>query len=174
MDKMSKFEDTVGLWHDKLPHLSDRTRGWVADNSWWLTLVIVAVGIAGIVVVLSMSLLASLVLMGMAGIVGAAAGSVILMFVALAMILTVANAVLLALAIGPLKQKEYKGWRLAFVAVLLNLAGAIAKVLYDFKPGALVMSLLVSVLAAYLLYEIRERFARVSVTARLSSSDVKS
>lgn len=174
MDTMDKFEDTVASWHTKFPHLSDRARGWLADNLWWLALIVVIFGIAAVMIVLSMSLLASMVLAGMAGIVGATAGNIIMVFVAISMMLTIVNAVLLALAVSPLRRKDYRGWRYLFVVILLNLAASITKVLFDFKLSSLVMSLLLSVLAAYLIFEVRDRFAKVPAVTHVPVREAKS
>lgn len=171
MERVTKIEEFAASWYEKLPHLPESARTWLADNCWWMVLISVIIGGLSVIGVLSMSLLAGLLLAGIAGVAGVAAGGFIILFVLLWLALAVLSVILLALAINPLKRKEKKGWTLVFMVALVNVAAVAVKVIFDFEIASFVFGLIGSAIAGYFLFEIRNRFVAVTVVTPVAKTD---
>ena len=48
METLHKLEDTIEGWLKPLPHLPEDWRKWIANNSWWITLIGVIISAFGI------------------------------------------------------------------------------------------------------------------------------
>lgn len=158
MERMSKIEDIISEWHDKTPHLPATVRQWLADNSWWVALAIAILGAIVIFFILIPLLLLGAVLSGLAGVLGAVAGGLLLLIAIIWMLVAIVSIILLAVAVGPLKRHQKRGWNLLFFALLINVTVIVLKLLIDFEPASFMLGLLMAALAGYLLFEMKDHF----------------
>lgn len=78
----------------------------------------------------------------------------------LGMLVLVASAVVSLLAVTPLRARRLYGWRLLFLAALINLAYAVLSLFIAGQGiGSLIVSLLQSALSLYILFQVREVYA---------------
>jgi hypothetical protein len=162
MEYISKVENAVGEWHEKVPHLPATVRQWLADNSWWVALLIVIIGSMVILFILLPLLLLGAILSSLAGIWGAAAGGFLLLLATMWMLLAITSIVLLAVAVSPLKRHKKRGWNLLFVVLLLNVTVIVLKVLFDFELTSFLFGILAIALAGYFLFEMKDHFTPTS------------
>lgn len=156
MESLRKLETTVALWYKNAPHLPRSGQQWLATNAWWLVLIGVILGAVGVFSIISGVLLAGAVLTGVGGAVGAALGGIALLAVLVALVFAIADVVLGAVAIMPLKSMQRRGWTLLFVIVLVNVLSIVVTFLFNFSLFGLVWGLLCVAVGAYFLFEIRD------------------
>lgn len=81
----------------------------------------------------------------------------------LGLITLVVDAVLLLMAYSPLKARQRRGWDLLFLASLLNVAYAVvALFMRGHGLGSFLFSLLGSAVGFYLLFQVRDKFSKVT------------
>lgn len=158
MERIAKIESVIGEWYGSLPHLPATVRQWLADNSWWMAAVMVAIGGLVIFFILMPLLLLGALFAGIAGVIGAAVGGILVLLAIIWMLLAIVSIVLLAIAIRPLRRHEKRGWNLLLVVLLINVAAIILKVMFDFEPASFMFGLLMASLVGYLLFEMRDHF----------------
>lgn len=79
----------------------------------------------------------------------------------LAVVVLVVDAVILLMAFSPLKERRRKGWDLLFLGVLVNLLYGLVSVFIDTRGiGSLLFSLLGSAVGFWLLFQVRDKFAK--------------
>lgn len=171
MELVHSLEKTLSEWYAKAPHLPAEARKWLADNVWWLAIVGVVLSVFGAlsiigIVFAAFGISAMVATTAYSPYVATAFGAVWLAaLVGLASI--VATAVLLLMAVSPLKIKAKKGWTLLFIVALVSLALQVVSGLVTFDLGAIVVSVLWSAVGAYFLFEIHEYFgAKTKVAAK--------
>lgn len=157
MEYVHKLENIVAGWYKNMPHLPATGQKWLAQNAWWLVLIWVILGAFGIFSLLMVTFFAGAFLTGF-GPVGAVVGGLALIAVIVALLFSIVNVVLGAMAINPLKMMQKKGWTLLFVVALINVASEVIAFLLDFNVFALVWGLLFVAIGAYFLFEVRSQF----------------
>lgn len=162
MERESTIETTLGGWYEKLPHLPETARHWLADNVWWMVLVAVVIGGFAIIGVMVPLLLVGALFSGFGGVIGAAIGGLLILVAILWLLLAIVSLVLLAMAIQPLKRHDKRGWRLVLWVLLINVAAVVIKVMFDFEPMSFLFGLLMLGISGYFLFEIRERFMAIA------------
>ena len=174
MDAIHKLELTLVEQYKKLPHLPEEGRKWLAENAWWLVLIGVIICVFGLFGILSFLALGMFGLAlggaalgaGYGAVAGATLGGVILVVVLVSMALYIAEIVLMAMAISPLKELKKRGWDLLFLVAVINAAAAVITNVLSVNVIGLVMSLLWIAVGAYFLFEVRERFLVKKVVAK--------
>jgi hypothetical protein len=158
MESLHKLESTVEGWLKPLPHLPADWRKWLAENVWWITLIgvildgFVALGIYQAATYVNQ-------LTGFLAAVGVTnPGWTFSMMVSLG--LFVLTAVVMALAVSPLKAMKAKGWDLLFLASLVSIVASV----FNYGSGSLVTSLIGAavgaVISMYFLFEVRSHFKK--------------
>jgi hypothetical protein len=77
-----------------------------------------------------------------------------------ALVMLAIDGVILLLAVGGLKAHKKAGWNLLFYSMLLNAAYGIVRVFADYGggTGSMFVSILISLVGAYFLFQIRDKF----------------
>lgn len=162
MELVHSLEKTLSQWYAKAPHLPVGGRKWLADNVWWLAIVGVVLSVFGAlsiigIVFAAFGLSAMVATSAYSPYVAGAFGAVWLSaLVGLASI--VVTAVLLLMAVSPLKAKAKKGWMLLFIVALISLALQVVSGLVAFDFGGILVAVFWSAVGAYFLFEIHEYF----------------
>lgn len=165
MDFLSKLERTVLRWLKDVPHLPEVARRWIGNNIWWITLIgaiLSAIGVIG----------GLIGVLGVASVLGTAAISyypnaafitwaIVLGIVAL--VFSIIDAVLLALAVSPLKAKQKKGWVLLFAVWLVGVISVVVNSILSLNVIGVITGLLFGAIwiaiSGYFLFEIHGQFA---------------
>jgi hypothetical protein len=162
---LNRLEETIGAWFKGLPHLPENGRKWVAENLWWLTLIGVILGAIGAFTVLS-ALLTGAMILGVSGSLGVSAGGMIFTALLLTLAFSVANVIIAAFAISPLKSMKKLGWSLLFLIALINVASLIIGFIFNQNVISLIYGLLFAAVGGYFLFEIRDFYGKVSASKR--------
>jgi hypothetical protein len=164
MEAVRSLETKVAEVHKDLPHLPAGARAWLVANAWWIVLIGVILGAMGFLSALSL-------LMTLSSMGGIYAGLPYASYVAqstiwlwISLILGVVSLVLEAMAIGPLKSQLRRGWRLIFLASLVNLVSGIIGVLFGNFFGLIGVALGVAI-GWYFLFEVRDGFDGKTVSS---------
>jgi hypothetical protein len=158
MESIHKLELLIASWYKGMPHLPKNGQKWLAQNAWWLVLIGVIFGVMGIFFVISVTLLAGMFLAGFGGFAGVAAGGIALLAVLVYLIFSIAEVVLSAMAIAPLKTMRTQGWTLLFMAMLVNVLSLVFSFLFNFNLFSLVWGLIIVAIAMFFLFEVRDYF----------------
>jgi hypothetical protein len=157
MENVRKLEVMMASWYKNMPHLPKNGQKWLAENIWWLMLVLVVIGAMGVASVIMATFFAG-VLLSTIGPVGAAVGGIALVAVIVTMLFSIVILVLSAMAVSPLRMLLKKGWTLLFIVILLQVAAHVASFLLGFNLITLIWNLFFTAVAAYFLFEIRDLF----------------
>ena len=169
MEMLHKLEGTVASWYKGLPHLPENFRKWLADNIWWLVLVGVILGLLVTIPAIVLLLFGGAVLTASQGLTGGNGYGAMFVWVFLALVFVVANLVLSALAIVPLKAHRKLGWSLLFLVALLNILSTVLTFVANFHIGALISGLVGAAIGGYFLFEIRDHFSTVAAKPAVSA-----
>lgn len=164
MDIFIKLEEYLEPYFARLPQLSKDTRRLLADVWPWLTLFV------GVMQVLSawwlfqwaqkIDMYTDVVknLSTSYGIPASKTGVTFFAWVAIGMLLI--NGVILLVAFPKLLKKQFGGWRLLFLVVVINLAYGLVATFIDGRGGIVNFfgAVLGSAIATYLLFQIREYY----------------
>ena len=160
--------------HESAPHMSSKSRRWIADNAWRLDIIGAGLTIYGLFVLVPY-IITALVLSPSAGVIGPSipyyqelSGFLWIVLVAVAIVFLV-TLVLLVLAVLPLLEMRRKGWDLMFLAYTLNVVlGVVTTILY---PSILEFAalIIVGLGAGYLLLEVRSEFSPQKSAAKIKS-----
>lgn len=167
MELLTKLEHQVLKWLKGVPHLPKSARSWLGENIWWIAVVaLVFTGIAALVTFTG--------ILGAIAVSGTVATSyfVTATFTAwaivtgtVALVFLVLEAIILGMAINPLKAKQKKGWVLLFALWILGTVSIVVSAILslnplDFITGILFGAVWVAV-SGYFLFEIHSEFAHV-------------
>lgn len=158
MESVRKLETIVAEWFRNAPHLSLRGREWLAQNIWWISLIGVALGTFGILIVLAATFGVSTVISVYGGPVGVVVGSLAFIAVLITLAFSIFVIVLLAIAVMPLRTGKKKGWDLLFISMLLSVASVVVGFLLTFNLGSLLVGVVSAAIFSYFLFEIRSYF----------------
>jgi len=155
MQQLSGLENSLDMLFKVLPRLPKDWRHWLADNVWWLALIVVAFGCLGILglvpVVLGISIFTGII-------AGPAAGALVIITGIVNMAVLVVSVVLEAMAITPLKAKQKRGWDLLFLVSLVIFTGAVLNALITGNINHIFGLIIGTLVGLYVLFEIRMYF----------------
>lgn len=160
MEATKPLESKIAEMHKGLPHLPLGFRAWLTENIWWLAIIGLVLTLIGVLT--SLQALSTLnMYSGLAasyGVVYAQSQTVIWVTIAGLIV----EAVLLGMAISPLKAKLEKGWRLLFILSLLSIVVSVLSVVLGggYYASSLVGLVIGTAISWYLLFEIRDGFVK--------------
>jgi len=169
MEFVNKVEARVANWYSKAPHLPVGLREWLGTNIWWIMLIVVILSAIGILNILFFGALAALLVAGVGGPVGATIVGLASFLALIVLAATLAEVIITAIAIKPLKDKQKKGWSLLLLALLVAVGFTVLTFLFSFELASLIMSLLWVAVSGYVLFEIRDQFNGAIVTKTTKS-----
>jgi uncharacterized membrane protein len=164
MEMLHKLEEVVASWYKGLPHLPENFRKWLADNIWWLVLVGVILSLLVVIPAFGVLLFGGAVLTATYGASGSAYYGGWFVWALIGLMLVVADLVLSALAIAPLKAHRKMGWSLLFLVALLNVLSTVMTFIANYSFGGLISGLIGAAIGGYFLFEIRGHFGAVAKT----------
>ena len=176
MELLSKLEHKIYGWFKSFPGLPAGARKWLGDNVWWIVVisaVLVTISAINNLITLNgqienLSSVANSYYVSSAG----ATWSIVATSVGLAFV--VLQAVLLYLAINPLKLKQKKGWVLLFAAWLVSAVSIVVNGFMSLSVIVFIISILFNaiplVVIGYFLYEIHGQFAQVEKSKGVKTS----
>lgn len=169
MNIVTRLEDTILGWFKGVPHLPTGGRKWLGANVWWIALI--GAILAGLATIFTFTgLMGLLAIMG--GAVPGAAYYVVQTVTGLAILAAVvslvflaAQAVLLGVAVRPLKDRQKKGWVLLFASLLLEAVAVVVNAVISFSIFGFITSIIFGAIfiaiGAYFVFEIHGEFAHV-------------
>jgi len=161
MDSLHKLEDNVEKWLKPLPHLPDDWRKWLAENSWWLTLIGVVLSVIGIFLLLGPILFYTAVTTSVYGVVVAETHTglyTLAIWVSFALMVVVT--IVEAFAISPLKALSKKGWDLLFLALVIEVVSSLVSAVLNVSIMSLISAAIGAVIGSYVLFEVRSHFKK--------------
>ena len=167
MELLLKLERTILGWVKDVPHLPIGARKWLADNIWWLAVIgAVLTGIS--VLVLIGALFTNLSTLS-SPIISYYASSTfvgwLVVTTAVSLAFAVAEGLLLAFSITPLKEKQKKGWVLLFAVWLLGILSVVVSAILTLNVlsflGNIIFGAVWVAISGYFLFEIHGQFAHV-------------
>lgn len=168
MEMLQKLETMVAGWVKNVPHLPAGGQKWLATNVWWIVLIGAIVtgisllfAIAGLFTLIALlSAVSSVYYVAGAGVTGLSIlGAVV------ALVFAIAQGLLLALAVKPLKDRQKKGWVILFAGWLLNIVSIVLSAILSFSVFGFISGILFGAIgiaiSGYFLFEIHGQFAHV-------------
>lgn len=167
MEFLDKIEKKVLKWFKGAPNLPKDVRKWLGVNVWWF--IIISVVLTGINILNGLSALEKQV-----SLQGTAAGSYYvssstsdwtMLTISVSLVFLVMEAILLFMAIQPLKEKQKKGWVLLFASWLVTAVALVANALLTLGVFSFIITVLFGAvwlaISGYFLFEIHGEFAHV-------------
>lgn len=173
---MNRIELLFMRCYAKLGRLPLAVRTWIGRHAWWIVLVVAISGVA-----LSVTTGLMLLLLGTLG--GAVLVAVTLavflsmlwlhlLLLVMSLLVAITCCILLFVAVTPLRQQRYAGWRLLFGAWLILLTSqvviGIVSILFLSDSSVVISGLIemaFTVLFGYVLFDIRDQFTVRPVVA---------
>ncbi len=169
MEAIKKLEDQIEKILKPLPHLPADARKWLGTNVWWLTIIGVVIdGFALMGIYRAATYLDELTnYLSIYGVKNTSGWTVAL---TTSLIFLGATAVLMAIAISPLKASKKQGWDLLFMAAIVGVLSSVVSAVLDFNAGGIISSLIgaafSAAISAYFLFEIRSQFNAAKVLSK--------
>ena len=179
MEFLNKIEKTVFGWFKTVPDLPAGGRKWLGDNAWWIVLIGAILTVLAVLGTLStittrMSLLGSI---AATYYVSSATTSWLIVADFVSLGFMILQAILLFMAIQPLKEKQKKGWVLLFASWLLSAIAVVVNAVLGLSIFgfffAVIFGAVGLAITGYFLFEIHGQFAHVE-RSRGVKKDVKS
>lgn len=167
MESVRNLEKTIAGWYKDFAHLPLGLRKWLGENLWWLVLIGVVLSVLAIFPILAALALvfglsgAAIGAAGMYGAEAAVSGGLVgvALFAALVSVAgLVVMAVVMGLAINPLKARAKKGWTLLFIVLLVSTAFSVLGSLISFSIFGILWALVWAFVEGYFLFEVRDQF----------------
>lgn len=165
MKFINKLEKKIEDWLKPIPGLPRNSQKWIADNVWWVTLVSAILTAISVLVIFNaidrFMLLEATV--GMTGSIGSISyGTGWLASSIVALIFGVVIAVLMAIAVNPLKSKSRKGWYTLFMVYLVATLKVIVGAVLTFDFFGFIFNIIFGAIGlaigGYFLFQIRSYF----------------
>ncbi len=170
MSAMDKLETRVEGWLKPVPHLPSDAQKWIAENVWWLAIVSVVASVIGIFTIIG-AIITYVTLFGaVSGFYATtqaypggwiAASLVSLLFI-------IATTVIITMSISPLQNRQKKGWKLLFMALVVSAISSIVGAVLSLSVGGFIFGIIFGALGvaigAYFLFEIRSYFVASAKT----------
>ncbi len=157
MQYIDSVSSTVAKWMKDVPHLPKGLTKWLAENSWWLTIIGVVLSVFAVFSLLVAMTAGSAVLVA----VGAPAiGGMFFVSSLVALVGTGISVVAEAMAIAPLKAMKKRGWDLMFFVLLVSVAMGIVGSLLTANVGGILFGLIGAAIGAYVMLEFKQYFVK--------------
>lgn len=171
MEQIKKIELKLAEWYSASPHLPVRGQRWLAVNAWWIDLVGIILSVIGILMILFVLLLTEgfLALAMTGGGIGTMRGDILFTAALINFVFWVVEIVLLAMAVGPLKNGLKRGWNYLFAVFLLSVLSALISFLLNLSAGGLVAlfwNVVVLAIWGYFIFEVRQYFVGAKAAPR--------
>jgi hypothetical protein len=140
-----------------VPHLPKGFTKWLAENSWWLTIVGVVFSVIGAFGLLAAMTAGSALMV----VVGAPAlGGMFFISTLISLIGIGVSVVAEVMAITPLKAMKKRGWDLMFFVLLVSVAMGLLGSLLSANVGGILFGLIGAAIGAYVLLELKHYFVK--------------
>lgn len=167
MEYITKLEKRVLSWFKTIPGLPINGQKWLAENVWWIALVLAI--LTGLAILQSINSIVTLlaVLNTVVGsyYVSSAGTTLSIVNNIVDIFFMVISGLLLAVAVKPLKAKQKMGWVLLFGSWLVSALSVFAGAVLSFSILGFILSILFGavwiVISGYFLFEIHGQFAHV-------------
>ncbi len=157
MQYIDSVSSTVAKWMKDVPHLPKGLTKWLAENSWWLTIISVVFSVVGAFGILAAMTAGSALLV----VVGAPAlGGMFFVSSVISLIGVGVSVVAEIMAITPLKAMKKRGWDLMFFVLLVSVAVGILGSLLTANVGGILFGLVGAAIGAYVLLELKYYFVK--------------
>lgn len=157
MQYVDSVASAAAKWMKGVPHLPKAFTKWLAQNSWWLTIIGVVFSAFGILTLLAAMMAGTVVLAAVGAIVYS---GVFLVGALITLVGAVVCVVVEAMAIAPLKAMKRRGWDLMFLALLVSVAFGIISNLLTVNVGGVLLGLIGAAIGAYVALELKPYFAK--------------
>lgn len=165
METVKSIEQQLIKINQDLPKLPKGLTKWLAEYAWLLTLIGVVLSVmtllAFVPIVLTAFGVVSTANLGL-GLAGYNTTYGFDMLGWLGMIVSIVSALIVlyleAIAITPLRIKQYRGWQLLFFASLVSLALTVVSDIIAMQIVSIIMSLVFSAIGFYILFQLRPYF----------------
>lgn len=161
MTKKLDLEGRLKGWYDRVPHLSNDSREWLANNIWWMAIIgVVSLTLSLILIVRELLValsIASHVFVVMLPQYAHMTGHTWVLLT-LQIVQFVFTMLLMAVAVQPLRARARQGWVLLYWSFLVNFGLEIVATLLGSDLGGVLMAIIRATIAGYLLFEIRSYF----------------
>jgi hypothetical protein len=158
METINSLEKKLVEVNKTLPQIPESGKKVLADWFWVLLVIGVVVGVMGILTILGIGASGSLLLTGLgAGAYVAATLWPSIVFGVIGMAIVI---VIEAMAIGPAKNKEHRGWQLVFIAVLLQFVISVLQNIFINDYTSVLGSLIGLAIGLYLLVQVHSYFIK--------------
>jgi len=140
-----------------VPHLPKGLTKWLAENSWWLTIVGVVFSVFGVFGILAAMTAGSALLV----VVGAPAlGGMFFVSSVVSLVGIGISVVAEVMAITPLKAMKKRGWDLMFFVLLVSVVMGLLGSLLTANVGGILFGLIGAAIGAYVLLEFKQYFVK--------------
>jgi ABC-type glycerol-3-phosphate transport system permease component len=157
MQYVDSTASTVAKWMKDVPHLPKGFTKWLAENSWWLTIIGVVLSVFAVLSLLVAMTAGSAVLVA----VGAASlGGMFFISSLVTLVGTGVAVIVEAMAIAPLKEMKKRGWDLMFFALLVSVALGIVGSLLNINIVGILFGLIGAAIGAYVALELKPYFVK--------------
>ena len=178
MEQVRKLEKKLNDLYKGAPHLPKEAQHWLADNVWWLALLGAILSLLGLLFIIPLLLAAFALTTVVSPIAGYGYYSDPVGLGWLAVVVSIVSyivtAVLLALAVNPLKVKAKKGWEFVFLSYVVNFGLSIVVAVLSFNLGSVLGSVVGAVIGGYFLFEIYSYFgAKVKAEPKVAAKTKK-
>lgn len=157
MQYVDSVADTTAKWMKDIPHLPKGFTKWLAENSWWLTIIGVVLSAFGIIGLLT-TMMAGSVVLAAVGAVGL--GGMFFVSTLVTLVGYGVSVVAEAMAISPLKAMKKRGWDLLFFALLVSVALSIVGSLLTVNIVGILFSLIAAAIGIYVALELKPYFVK--------------
>ncbi len=157
MQYVDSVANTTAKWMKDVPHLPKGLTKWLAENSWWLTIIGVALSAFGILGLLT-AMMAGSVALAAVGAVGL--GGMFFISSLVSLVGIGVSVVVEAMAIAPLKEMKKRGWELMFFALLVSVAIGIVGSLLSVNIAGILIGLIGAAIGVYIALELKPYFVK--------------
>lgn len=158
MEAINSLEKKLVEVNKTLPQIPESGKKILAEWFWILLIIGVVLGAMGVLTILGIGATGSLLLTGLGagGYVTATLWpSIVFGVIGMAVVLVIE-----AMAIGPAKNKEHRGWQLVFIAVLLQFVFSILQNVFLDNYTSILGSVIGLVISLYLLVQVHSYFTK--------------
>ena len=151
---IKQLEEKMMELNAKLPALPEGLKAFIANILWIITIISIVLNILAILAICGIGTVGGLITLG----TGHGLLTIKLILTILAGVIGMGITVVLEItAVKPLKDKQYRGWAIAFLVVWLQFLFSVISHIF-FKPVYLIWTVIWTAISLYLLMQVREYF----------------